>query len=123
PRRGAKVHAKLARHDLRQRGLAEARRAHEQHVVERFAPRPCRRDEHAEVGARLLLPDEFVEPLRAQRAFRGIIFAALGGDEAAGRAAHLASSLRPRRISCDTSALSPTLRAAAAIAAAAWGSP
>ena len=33
---GAEVDAELARHDLRQRGLAEARGADEQHVVERL---------------------------------------------------------------------------------------
>ena len=38
----------------------------------------------AEIGARLLLADEFGEPLRAQRAVRGVVLAALGGDEAAG---------------------------------------
>ncbi len=36
--RGAEIHAELARHDLRQRGLAEAGRADEQHVIERI---PC----------------------------------------------------------------------------------
>ena len=57
-RRGAEIDAELARHDLRQRGLAEPRRADEQHVIERLAPRPRRLDEHAEILARLLLADE-----------------------------------------------------------------
>ena len=57
-RGGAEVDAELARDDVRKRGLAEAGRADEQHVVERFAPRPRRRDEHAEIVARLLLADE-----------------------------------------------------------------
>ena len=64
---GAEVDAELARDDLRQRGLAEARRADEQHVVERLAARARGLDEHLEVGARLRLADELVEPLRAQR--------------------------------------------------------
>jgi hypothetical protein len=34
-RRLAQIHAHLARDDVRQRGLAEARRAEQQHVVER----------------------------------------------------------------------------------------
>ena len=51
---GAEIHAELARDDLRQRGLAEAGRADEQHVVERFLARARRLDEHREVGARLL---------------------------------------------------------------------
>ena len=50
PRGGAEIHAELARHDLRQRRLAEARRADEQHVIERLAPRPRRLDEHAEIA-------------------------------------------------------------------------
>ena len=35
----AEIHAEFARHDLRQRRLAETRRAGEQHMVERFGPR------------------------------------------------------------------------------------
>ena len=36
---GAEIDAQFARHDLRQRGLAQARRADEQHMVERFLAR------------------------------------------------------------------------------------
>ena len=88
PGGGAEIDAELARDDLRQRGLAEPGRADEQHVVERLLARARRLDEHREVGARLLLADELGEPLRAQRGFRGVVLAALGGDEAAGRGAH-----------------------------------
>ena len=77
----AKVHSELARNDLRQRGLAKAGRADEQHVVERFLARARRLDEHREVGARLRLADELGEPLRAQRGLR-VVVAALGCDEA-----------------------------------------
>ncbi len=45
---GAEVHAQFARHDLRQRGLAQPRRADEQHVVERFLARPRGLDEYAQ---------------------------------------------------------------------------
>ena len=45
---GAEIDAQFARHDLRQRGLAEARRADEQHMVERFLARARRLDEHAQ---------------------------------------------------------------------------
>ena len=120
PGGGAEIHAELARDDLRQRGLAEAGRADEQHVIERLFARACRLDEHREVGARLRLPDELGEPLRAQRGVR-VLVAALGGDEAAGRGGHLANSFSPSRISCAVSAPSPAPRAAAAIAAAACG--
>jgi hypothetical protein len=36
---GPEVHAQLARHDLGQGRLAQARRAEQQHVVQRLAPR------------------------------------------------------------------------------------
>ncbi len=117
---GAEVHAEFARDDLRQRGLAEARRADEQHVIERFLARARRLDEHREVGARLLLADEFGEALRTQRGLR-VFVAALGGDEAAGRGGHFANSFSPSRMSCAVSAPSPAPRDAAAIAAAACG--
>ena len=77
-RRGAEIDAELARHDLRQRRLAEPRRADEQHVIERLAPSPRRLDEHPEILARLLLADELGKPLRTQRRFRRIFLAALG---------------------------------------------
>src|SRR5262245_31775385 len=87
-RGGTEVDAKLARDDLRQRGLAEAGRTDEQHVVERFLARACRLDEHREVGARLLLAYEVRKLLRAKRRFRDVLLAALGGDDTAGRRAH-----------------------------------
>ena len=37
----AEIHAELARHDLRERRLAEARGPREQHMVERLAPSPA----------------------------------------------------------------------------------
>ena len=43
PRGRAEADAHLARHDLRQRRLAEAGRAVEQHMVERLAARSWRR--------------------------------------------------------------------------------
>ena len=49
----AEIDAQLARHDLRQRRLAEAGRADEQHVVERLAAVLRRLDEDLEIGARL----------------------------------------------------------------------
>ena len=41
--RGAEIDAELARHDLRQRGLAQARRTDEQHVIERLFAGAARR--------------------------------------------------------------------------------
>ena len=49
-RRLAQVDAELVRDDVRQRRLAEARRAEQQHVVERFAALPRRLDEDRELA-------------------------------------------------------------------------
>ena len=75
----AEADAHLARHDLRQRRLAEAGRAVEQHVVERLAARLGGGDEDLEVLADLLLADEVVERLRPQRQLGGVLLGALAG--------------------------------------------
>ena len=121
PGGGAKIHPQFARDDLRQRGLAEAGRADEQYMVERLLARARGLDEHAEIGARLFLADEFGKALRAQRDI-GVVSAGLGRDQAA-RGVHFANSLSPCRIKVATSAPSPALRVAAAMAAAACGWP
>ena len=90
---GAEVDAELARDDLRQRRLAQPRRADEQHVVERLAARLGRFDEHLEIGARRLLAGEIGERLRAQR--RVVLRALFGGDEAGGRRGHFRRLPRP----------------------------
>ena len=64
----ASCDAHLVRQDVRQRGLAEARRARQEDVVERLAALLRRRDEHLEVLGVLGLPDVVVEGLRAERA-------------------------------------------------------
>ena len=73
PGGGAKADAEFARHDLRQRGLAEAGGADEQHVVERLVALAGGLDEDREVGARLGLADEFRQQLRAQRGVADIV--------------------------------------------------
>ena len=80
----AQVDAQLVRDDVRQRGLAEARRAEQQHVVERFAAPLRGVDEDAELLADLLLPDVFVEAAGAQRALDDVFLraGAPGGDDA-----------------------------------------
>ena len=67
PGGGAETDAEFARHDLRQRGLAEAGGAYEQHMVERLVTLARGLDEDRQVGARLRLADEFGQQLRAQR--------------------------------------------------------
>ena len=52
--------------DVGERGLAQARRAVEQDVVERLAALPGRRDRHDEVLADALLPDVLVERARPE---------------------------------------------------------
>src|SRR5262245_19210057 len=118
---GAEVDAQFARQDLRQRRLSEPRWTDEQHVVERLIASARRFNEYLEIGSRLFLANEFVEPLRAQRSLC-IVIALVGGHEPA-RVVHLASSFKPCRMSVAVSAPSPALRAAAAIAAAACGWP
>jgi len=58
------------RQNVRQRGLAQPRRAEQQHVVERFATRPGGGDEDVELLANLALADVFVQLARPQRAFQ-----------------------------------------------------
>ena len=111
PRCGAEADPKLAGDDLRQRGLAEAGRAVQQHVVQRLAAGAGGLDEHREVLARGLLADEFGEGLGAKVGLRRILLAADGGD-GAGLVAHpgafCASSFRLSRITASSGAASPS---------------
>src|SRR5690606_39264313 len=118
-RSGLEVDAEFARDDLCHRRLAQARRAVQQHVIQRLAARLRGLDEDLQVFARLLLADEIAEMLRPQMALEFVAFGLAAGDQAsvaAGGFAHRASSFSPARISADTSALSPRLRAAAVTA-------
>ena len=54
-------------HDLRKRGLAQAGRTNEQHMIQRLAPVLCRLDEHFQIGTRLRLAGKLVQRLRPQR--------------------------------------------------------
>src|SRR5207253_2145659 len=56
----------LGRDDMRERGLAEARRTEQQHVIERLFTRLRRGDEHLELAARRLLADIVTETRRPQ---------------------------------------------------------
>ena len=112
----AEIHAELARHDLRERGLAETGRPCEQHMVERLAPRPRRLDEHFEIGADLGLADELGERLRPER---GLALVLVAPHRRQHPLAHCASSLSPSRISSSARASRPALPTAAEMAAAA----
>ena len=65
----AEIDAEFARDDLRQRRLAEPRRADEQHMVERVAARLRGVDEDLEIGARRLLAREVGEREWAEETF------------------------------------------------------
>ena len=82
----AEIDAELARHDLRQRRLAETGRTEEQHVIERLAARLGRRDEDPEILARRFLAGEISEELRANR--RLVLRPLFGGEETARGVGH-----------------------------------
>ena len=80
---GAKADPHFAGDDLRQRGLAEPRRAEEQHMVHRLPARPRRLDEHSQVLARRLLSDELGQCDGAERGV-GVVRLARGGEGGVG---------------------------------------
>src|SRR5262249_43981740 len=84
----AEADAELAPHDLRERRLAEARRAREQQVVERLAARLRRVERDRELLLDALLPDEVVERRRPQRALQLLLAAVV--DDGRQQLAHAA---------------------------------
>ncbi len=64
----AQVHLHFVRDDVCERGLAQAGRAEQQHMVERLGSATRGLDEDLELLADALLSDVFGQPLRAQRA-------------------------------------------------------
>ena len=120
----AKTDAKLARHDLREGGLAQTGGAVEQGMVHRLAPHLGAFDEHRQIGAGLGLTGEFRQRLGPQGAV-GVFGQAFGGDGAVGghRGGHQrgASSLRAARIMVAVSASGVSaLMVATAWAASPW---
>ena len=79
----ADADAELLADDVREARLAEARRAGEQHVVERLAARLRRDERDLELLLDALLADELVEPARAQRLLEllVVLVASTGRDE------------------------------------------
>ena len=66
PRGLLKRRAQLVGDDVRQRRLAQSRRAVQQHVVERFAARLRRLNGDFQIFFDLVLSDELAQPLRTQ---------------------------------------------------------
>ena len=91
PGGGAEADAEFAGDDLGQGGLAEARRAEQQHVVERLAAGARGLDEDGEVIAGGLLTDEFIEALGAKGGFAEIVLGAVGCEGAVGHAGGVCS--------------------------------
>ncbi len=73
---GAEADAEFAGDDLGERGLAEAGRAVQQDMVQRFAAGAGGLDEDGEVFAGGALADEFRKRLRPERGFGGVFVAA-----------------------------------------------
>ena len=89
----AQPDAELLAHDLRERRLAEARRADEQDVVERLAARLRRREGDRELLLDALLADELGEAPRAQRELELLLLGREdGGGGHGGHAACLSAS-------------------------------
>ena len=87
----AQVHAHLPRDDVRERGLAQARRAEQQHVVERLAAAARRLDEDFQLLADLHLPDVLGQGRGSQRALGVFLLDGgwLGGDQTVGFDGHI----------------------------------
>ena len=71
----AQVHAQLAGEDVGERGLAEAGRAEDQRVIQRLAALDRRLHEDLHLRLDLFLADVVGEPLRADGAIDGLLFA------------------------------------------------
>src|SRR5687768_5380890 len=80
PGGGADVHTELARDELRERSLAEARGPEEQRVIERLAPAERGVDVDPEAVFHLLLPDELSQSLWPERELYGPFFGELFGS-------------------------------------------
>jgi hypothetical protein len=116
----AEAHAQFLGDDLGERGLAEPRRPVQQHVVERFAARLRRLDEHPQILADLFLADEFVECERADMPLRPVLGQRFARHVAGRRfLAHRANSRKASGTSACTLASSPSFFTALLVAATA----
>jgi hypothetical protein len=99
--------------DVRQRGLAQARRAEQQHMVHRFGAALGRLDEDFELAADFLLADVIRQPLGPQRALEHVFLRRLpagrnqtlgcGLGELVGLDAHVPSLAEARQEDLESS--------------------
>jgi hypothetical protein len=75
----AQLHAQLVRDDVAQRGLAQARRAEQQHVIQRLAALFGGADEDLQLLARLGLTHVLIQQLGPQRALQRLLARRRGG--------------------------------------------
>ena len=85
----AQIDAHLLRDDVRQRGLAQAGRAEQQHVIERLVAIARRLDEDGELAADFLLADVLGQDLGPQRALDRLLLRR-GGTAAISRSVSMA---------------------------------
>lgn len=108
-------HAHFVGNDVGQRGLAQARRAEDQGVIERFTAATGGLDEQRHLFAHHRLADVLVQPQRADRTVLDFFtVAATGGDQTVGFDHLVIIPFKLRRIS--SSLLRPALSLIAAIA-------
>ena len=74
----AQVDAHLLGQDMRQRGLAEARRPEDQHVIQRIATATRGLDRDAQLLTHRRLADVVLQPVRADRALDPLLVGAGG---------------------------------------------
>ena len=77
----ADIDAHFGGDNARQRGLAQARRAVQQHMIQRFAAAACRLDEHGQVALGLLLTDVLLQGMGTQGLLLRILRQKGGGDD------------------------------------------
>ena len=109
----ADADAELLADDVREARLAEARRPGEQHVVERLAARLRGVERDLELLLDALLPDELVEPARAERLLDLLLVLVQDGRDERAHAA-LRNACRTRSSGGGAASVSASARSASA---------
>ncbi len=105
-RRGPDIDPHLVRHDVRQRGFAQARWSGDHDVLDRLVPAFGRLDQDLQIRLDRLLPDELAQMAGAKAAVELLVLGPfLAGDDAIGHPR--SSPLRAIVTSCSTEWLPP----------------